>query len=280
MKTCPLCHRTYDDDTFAFCLDDGSTLTDVRTPHATKPANTRDTDPPKTEILPPELIPGGSQQRRATEPAFGAFTNRTPDTPHNHQRGNKHWVALSAILVLTAIGLGVALTYVGLKSRNKPTTDPSTVSTSAPVVTNTPTPTETPTPTPTPSPMAIPFPTTGATVTETKLPDEVSGDWIAGVWEGRGYQTDTKTNWAVRLTAKDGKYLVEYPSIPCRATWTLIQKTDSDASFAERITQNPNLCVNGEVFVRKLSDSRISCRYTYVHSKAVIATAELTKKVE
>ena len=54
MKTCPTCNRTYEDDSFAFCLDDGARLSAAYDPHSTLPGPVaRDTDPPKTAILPP-----------------------------------------------------------------------------------------------------------------------------------------------------------------------------------------------------------------------------------
>lgn len=46
MKTCPKCHRSYDDETLRFCLDDGSPLFDAR-----------DSAAPATEILPARGTP-------------------------------------------------------------------------------------------------------------------------------------------------------------------------------------------------------------------------------
>src|SRR5215510_4087438 len=46
MKTCPKCHRTYEDETLRFCLEDGSPLFDQR-----------DSEAPATEILPARGAP-------------------------------------------------------------------------------------------------------------------------------------------------------------------------------------------------------------------------------
>src|SRR5687768_14627417 len=43
MKTCPICNRTYADETMNFCLDDGATLVD---PY----------DPDKARSLPPTML--------------------------------------------------------------------------------------------------------------------------------------------------------------------------------------------------------------------------------
>ena len=103
-------------------------------------------------------------------------------------------------------------------------------------------------------------------------------EWLNGVWTGDGFQTDTKTRWAARLTVRDDTYSIDYPDIPCKGTWKLIEKNSRSASFNEVITQGLNQCANSYVTVERLSASEISCRYTHVKSRAVIATAVLTKK--
>src|SRR5207249_8742634 len=47
MKTCPSCHRTYEDETLKFCLDDGAAL---------RLANSASTDPNATQHLPSQPI--------------------------------------------------------------------------------------------------------------------------------------------------------------------------------------------------------------------------------
>jgi hypothetical protein len=103
--------------------------------------------------------------------------------------------------------------------------------------------------------------------------------WLDGRWEGEGYQSDTKTTWAVRLTVRDGTYSVEYPNIPCSGKWTLLDKSSVGASFTEVISEGTSLCsTNSHVMLEKISDSEISCKFTHEGSRAVIATATLTKK--
>ena len=58
MKRCPACHRTYSDDTLAFCLDDGSRLSARYGAEPTQRYIPRRTDPPLTEVL-----SSGSQER-------------------------------------------------------------------------------------------------------------------------------------------------------------------------------------------------------------------------
>ena len=69
MRRCPTCNRTYADDTFVFCLDDGAGLSAPYDLQATLPVSAaRDTDPPRTEILPPELTPVNHAMTRALAP--------------------------------------------------------------------------------------------------------------------------------------------------------------------------------------------------------------------
>src|SRR5437763_3215350 len=56
MKSCPTCNRTFE-DTFTFCLIDGSILSAPFDPHATRQIpNARNTDP-QTEVMPPSNFP-------------------------------------------------------------------------------------------------------------------------------------------------------------------------------------------------------------------------------
>jgi hypothetical protein len=77
---------------------------------------------------------------------------------------------------------------------------------------------------------------------------------------------------------RDETYSIDYPDIPCKGTWKLIEKNSRSASFNEVITQGRDQCTNSYVTVEKVSASEISCRYTNMKSRAVIATAVLTKK--
>ncbi|MDQ3820977.1 MAG: hypothetical protein M3362_25300, partial [Acidobacteriota bacterium] len=57
MKSCPTCNRTFE-DTFTFCLVDGSILSAPFDPLATRQnPEARNTYPPPTEVLPPQNFP-------------------------------------------------------------------------------------------------------------------------------------------------------------------------------------------------------------------------------
>lgn len=112
-----------------------------------------------------------------------------------------------------------------------------------------------------------------------ELPDDTVSNWLDGVWEGQGFQSNTKTTWDVKLTARDGTYTVEYPNIPCQGRWALIEKNSVEAKFVEVFTKDTDRCANnGNVYVGKINDSQISCKYTYPPSRDIIATAILNKK--
>jgi hypothetical protein len=62
MKHCPLCNRTYGDDSITFCLADGALLSASYDPDATQRIPARVTTPPPTEVftaqpLPTEVLP-------------------------------------------------------------------------------------------------------------------------------------------------------------------------------------------------------------------------------
>lgn len=114
---------------------------------------------------------------------------------------------------------------------------------------------------------------------QSQTADTPDPEWLNGVWAGDAYQTDTKTRWAVRLTVRDDAYSIDYPDIPCRGAWKLIEKNSRSASFTEVITQGLDQCENNShVMIEKLSASELSCRYAHPGSRAVIATVVLTKK--
>lgn len=63
MKRCPTCKRTYADDGFTFCLDDGALLSAPYDPQSEKPISTiRSSGPPPTAVLPDEPNPAGRSQ--------------------------------------------------------------------------------------------------------------------------------------------------------------------------------------------------------------------------
>ena len=134
MKSCPTCKRTFE-DTFTFCLIDGSVLSapyDPEAPHAVP--TRRDTSPP-TEILTsdhqaPELAPtrvaipaDSSDQRTITTPAPARvqFDHATQSaaSPRKSSSISKVLIAVAAVSVLGVVILGV-LVAVQFSSQKRP----------------------------------------------------------------------------------------------------------------------------------------------------------------
>ena len=87
MKSCPTCNRTYSEDSFTFCLNDGALLSAPYDPHATLVIPTRDTAPPPARedkpvswldgpemaaTIPAELLPPEGLADRPETPAAAA----------------------------------------------------------------------------------------------------------------------------------------------------------------------------------------------------------------
>ena len=272
MKICPSCKRTYRDDTFSFCLDDGSLLTNAYEPQATLPLPAgRDTDPPRTEILPPQWKPVRSN---IPAPPTAGYTVRTRQTQSSQKQGSRHWILVTAILGCLTVGLLGVVGYMAWKM-NKPATEGSTVGLASAansnnsvnknsnVIAN----------------LNDNINATASKESASKLNDEKSSQWLNGIWEGRGFQSNTKTTWTIKLTIQNGMYQIQYPSIPCGGRWTLINNNDTTARFQERITEGTSRCViTSNVAVVKMDDSHLSCRYSPTGTRTVIATATLTRR--
>jgi len=265
MKNCPICSRTYGDDTLIFCLDDGARLSAPYGPHSTvhEPA-ARDTDPPATEILPPHLAPGnqGPATLHSSNPVFAPVAYpQGAQQQLTEKRSSRYWIIISGALALMMVGLVIVLGYMAWRANSKSTPESSSFSSG-----------------PRPGNDVLSNANRG---TESKSPADTGSQWLDGRWEGEGYQSDTKTTWAVRLTVQDGTYAIEYPNIPCRGRWTLIDMNSRAASFTEVITQGTDRCGNNShVMIEKLNDSEISCKYAHPSSRVVIATAILAKKAQ
>jgi hypothetical protein len=91
-----------------------------------------------------------------------------------------------------------------------------------------------------------------------------SVDRLNGVWEGEGRQSSIANTqiWTIRFTAENGVYLIEYPSLDCSGTWTLVSQTSGSVTFFEDINVNASRCVDeGTVELLWLEDRKL--RYTY-----------------
>jgi len=75
MKKCPQCNRTYADEGFTFCLEDGTLLSPPYDPKSEEPISTIvSSEPPSTAVLPNESSPARDSHRQDN-------TNRGSELP-------------------------------------------------------------------------------------------------------------------------------------------------------------------------------------------------------
>ena len=72
MKRCPACQRTYEDDSLAFCLEDGSTLVSGGSDASDLPATLIMADPRLTNPVRPETAPMSPVHQSAPPQAYTA----------------------------------------------------------------------------------------------------------------------------------------------------------------------------------------------------------------
>jgi hypothetical protein len=254
MKICHNCKRNYTDD-LSFCLEDGARLAPAYPSQQTP-------DQEKTAILPGGIRPTAAPlnaPRATVEGSTPAYSYAAPQFPE--KRGGKLWMIIGGGVAIVFVGL-IALAGVFIwKASNTSSSDSSQTAANGPNQ----------------NPSEAPA-NNERRNSQTQTTEAAELEWLNGVWTGDGYQTDTKTRWAAKLTVRGETYSIDYPDIPCKGTWKLIEKNNRSASFNEVITQGVDQCTNGHVSVEKVSASEISCSYTHLKSRAVIATAVLTKK--
>lgn len=103
--------------------------------------------------------------------------------------------------------------------------------------------------------------------------------WLEGTWEGKAYQSDSKTFWTMRLTAQADSYSIEYPSLSCGGRWYLVGKETNRLRFKEKIEYGLDSCVdNGNVLIERIDGYQVAFRYSYGNSDAVVASATLRKQ--
>lgn len=117
MKACPICKRTYADETLAFCLVDGSILSAPYDPHETLRIRApRSTDPAPTEISNP--MPGPSDLRVPSLSTIQApqpppLYSAKPAASLKEKHSDKPWVAIFIGMCLVLIfAAGVVLSLI------------------------------------------------------------------------------------------------------------------------------------------------------------------------
>lgn len=113
MKNCPICNRTYSDDTFTFCLNDGALLSAPYDPPAPKPSPYYRTDPPPTEVMPahplstatdlPPTMPAISPE------AINPIKSRTKTRNENSEGISGAMIATIILLLVLSVILAVGL---------------------------------------------------------------------------------------------------------------------------------------------------------------------------
>jgi len=133
MKRCPSCSRTFTDVSLNFCLEDGTPLINdtALDPAATIRYDSRETNPPATEIYPPRA-PSHSQGPASQAPRAPARYDVAPPVPHvsnvqpdqwsplppmqPRKKSNAVWWILGGIIVAGVIVIGVAIMILTLAS--------------------------------------------------------------------------------------------------------------------------------------------------------------------
>jgi hypothetical protein len=106
-----------------------------------------------------------------------------------------------------------------------------------------------------------------------------SNNWIKGIWEGTGYQTDDQSTWTMRLTARGGRFSIEYPSLNCGGRWQLVSINGFRARFRERLDHGQEKCADkGNVLIEKLSKRQVVFLYSNAGTREVTASAVLNRK--
>jgi hypothetical protein len=127
MKSCPACNRTFE-DTFTFCLVDGSILSAPFDPQATREIpNRRTTNPPPTEVMLPPNLPNSRDALPPTmlspQPGYTPpySSNAMPNPGHppffqgqyiarnTPQKRTRLWIISLVLFVLWFFGLALRI---------------------------------------------------------------------------------------------------------------------------------------------------------------------------
>ncbi|PYS51001.1 MAG: hypothetical protein DMF68_05525 [Acidobacteria bacterium] len=258
MKSCPACNRTYSDDSFTFCLDDGALLSAPYDPQATLriPA-ARSTDQ-TTEIL------GATPQADSRSPR--QQTTARPSNPLNYQpeagaytspqkRSGRRTGVIVGSVIATLIVAVLILGYVVWSGNQSTQSEASKAD--ANIQANRP---------PVPTPNATPNSNVNTNAIAQATPKPL-GDphlpWLDGVWEGTARQNTPKISYSIKLTAENNSYSIEYPSLRCGGKWNVQEMSADHAKFKEVITHGGERCSSdGDILVEKTGEGQISYKYT------------------
>lgn len=129
MKRCPKCNRKYEDDTLKFCLEDGASLSVVA----------RDSDPPRTEIMPAR---GGPTLKSAADPTIPSYANAGAFRPRDSEVRTTNPVLTAGVIAIVLLLLalvGIAAFFVfkqsgGEQARTNPLDSPTPNRSSSPTM--------------------------------------------------------------------------------------------------------------------------------------------------
>ncbi len=107
-------------------------------------------------------------------------------------------------------------------------------------------------------------------------------DWMAGHWEGIGYQTDVVSEWLSLLDWYPGQEhpLIEYPELECKGHWVLRRREADQLVFQEIITRNSGRCANLDwIYVKRAGPDELWVEFAHVRApESIIATARLRRR--
>jgi len=100
---------------------------------------------------------------------------------------------------------------------------------------------------------------------------------FTGEWEGAGMQSDG-SHWSIRVNSRPNGYFIDYPSLVCGGTWTLLKTTESSLVFKETLTYGIERCLDqGEIVINKIVADKASYQWSSKKSK-ITAAGNLTRK--
>lgn len=81
------------------------------------------------------------------------------------------------------------------------------------------------------------------------------------------------------VTARGGRFSIDYPSLNCGGRWQLININAYRARFIEKLDHGQDKCTdNGGVVIQRLNHRQVFFLYTLAGSREVTASAVLNRK--